>query len=116
MNDIFLSSQSYSFVKKDFLFLIPAHNEEKVIGDTLKSIKDLDYSKDKFDVVIIADNCTDNTCEIVKNEGFSCFIKNDGEAKSKAYALKWFLGNFKELSMMTENLPKGEFVFILKRR
>ena len=84
-------------MKINFLILIPAHNEEKVIGDTLKSIKNLDYSNGKFDVIVIADNCSDNTCEIVKNEGFSCFIKNDGEPKSKAHALKWFLENFKEL-------------------
>ena len=29
---------------------------------------------------------------------------------------QFFWGNLKELAVMTENLPKGEFVFILKRR
>jgi len=82
---------------KQFLILIPAHNEEKVIGETLKSIKNLDFPQNNFDVVVIGDNCNDNTYNIAKKEGYSCFIKNNGESKSKIYALKWFLKNFDEL-------------------
>lgn len=80
-----------------FLVLIPAHNEERVIGNTLKFIKNLDFPEDKFDVFVIADNCTDNTCRIVKERGFYCLNKNDGSPKGKAYVLNWFLKNFKEI-------------------
>mgnify|MGYP001248616243 FL=1 len=83
---------------KQFLILIPAHNEEKVIRETLKSIKNLDFPHNNFDVIVIEDNCTDNTYEIVKKAGFFCFVKDDGEPKSKTYALKWFLENFNELN------------------
>ncbi len=81
-----------------YLILIPAHNEEKVIGETLKSIKNLDFPQNNYDVVVIGDNCNDNTYNIAKKEGFSCFVKNDGELKSKTYALKWFLENFEEIN------------------
>lgn len=45
--------------------LIPAHNEEKVIGRTLKAILSLDYPEDKIEIIIINDNSVDNTGKII---------------------------------------------------
>ena len=47
--------------------LIPAYNEAKTIGKTLKSVLRLDYPKDKLDVIVIDNGSTDGTAEIVKN-------------------------------------------------
>lgn len=41
--------------------LVPAHNEEKVIGRTVKSILLLNYPKDKMELIVINDNSSDNT-------------------------------------------------------
>ncbi|MBD5643340.1 glycosyltransferase family 2 protein [Clostridium botulinum] len=46
--------------------LVPAHNEEKVIGRTVKSILLLNYPKDKMELIVINDNSLDNTREILK--------------------------------------------------
>ncbi|APC80971.1 TPA: glycosyltransferase [Clostridium botulinum] len=46
--------------------LVPAHNEEKVIGRTVKSILLLNYPKDKMELIVINDNSSDNTKEILK--------------------------------------------------
>ncbi|NFS08882.1 glycosyltransferase family 2 protein [Clostridium botulinum] len=46
--------------------LVPAHNEEKVIGRTVKSILLLNYPKDKMELIVINDNSSDNTREILK--------------------------------------------------
>ncbi|KEI80649.1 glycosyltransferase family 2 protein [Clostridium botulinum] len=46
--------------------LVPAHNEEKVIGRTVKSILLLNYPKDKIELIVINDNSSDNTKEILK--------------------------------------------------
>lgn len=52
--------------KRSFLFIVPAHNEENVIEATIQGLLNLNYDKKKYDIVIIADNCSDNTVEIVK--------------------------------------------------
>ena len=43
---------------------IPAHNEGVVIEKTLKAMVRLKYPKDKLQIVLICDNCSDNTKEI----------------------------------------------------
>ncbi|HSQ49026.1 MAG TPA: glycosyltransferase family 2 protein [Candidatus Deferrimicrobiaceae bacterium] len=44
--------------------LIPAHNEEKVIGRLLKKMSELSYPKSKLQVIIIDDASTDQTGQI----------------------------------------------------
>lgn len=43
---------------------IPAHNEAVVIRQTLTAMSRLVYPKDKLQVILICDNCSDNTKEI----------------------------------------------------
>ncbi len=45
--------------------LIPAHNEEKVIGRTIEAMTAFDYPKEKLEIVIINDGSKDTTAEIV---------------------------------------------------
>lgn len=44
--------------------LIPAHNEELVIKDTIESMINLNYPKDKLEVIIVNDNSSDATGKI----------------------------------------------------
>ena len=46
-----------------FLVLVPAHNEEKVIGDICRNLEEMDYPRELYDYYIIADNCSDATAE-----------------------------------------------------
>lgn len=46
--------------------LIPAHNEGVVIEKTLRAMVELDYPKEKLQIVVINDNSTDNTGEIIE--------------------------------------------------
>ncbi len=52
-----------------FLVLIPAHNEEKVIGDIVQNLENMDYPRHLYDYYVIADNCTDNTAEVARRYG-----------------------------------------------
>ena len=52
-----------------FLALIPAHNEEKVIGDIIRNLQEMDYPRELMDFYIIADNCTDGTAEKARSLG-----------------------------------------------
>jgi cellulose synthase/poly-beta-1,6-N-acetylglucosamine synthase-like glycosyltransferase len=46
--------------------IIPAHNEELVIGDCLDAMSRLDYPSDRLRIVVINDRSTDRTEEIVQ--------------------------------------------------
>ena len=45
--------------------LCPAYNEESVIEEKIKSFLNLDYPKDKINMIVISDDSTDNTNRIV---------------------------------------------------
>jgi cellulose synthase/poly-beta-1,6-N-acetylglucosamine synthase-like glycosyltransferase len=49
--------RDYPFVS----ILIPAHNEGKVIGHTVKAMLELDYPNDRYEIIVINDNSNDNT-------------------------------------------------------
>ena len=44
-----------------FALLVPAHNEEMILGTLLESLSHLDYPQELYTVYVIADNCTDTT-------------------------------------------------------
>ncbi len=74
-----------------FMAIIPAHNEEKVVEELIKSLKAQDYPKDLYDIYVIADNCTDNTAEVARKAGAIVYERFDPTKKTKGYALNWFL-------------------------
>lgn len=43
--------------------VVPAHNEELVIQDTVTAILNLNYPKEQMEIKIVADNCEDHTFE-----------------------------------------------------
>ena len=44
-----------------FAIIIPAHDEAELIGSTLDALGAVDYPQELYDVVVIADNCADET-------------------------------------------------------
>jgi cellulose synthase/poly-beta-1,6-N-acetylglucosamine synthase-like glycosyltransferase len=72
-----------------FAIIIPAHNEEMLIRDVLQSTKNLLYPTDKYQVIVVADNCDDRTAKIVRDMSIECFERYDSEKKGKPYALEW---------------------------
>ncbi len=74
-----------------FMMIIPAHNEEKVVGNLVESLQNLDYNKDLYDIYVIADNCTDSTAQIAKDKGVIVYERFDEKNKTKGFALQWFL-------------------------
>lgn len=54
--------------------VVPAHNEELVIQDTVRAILNLNYPADRYEILVYADNCNDATAERVrelKQQGFT---------------------------------------------
>ena len=77
--------------KHKFMAIIPAHNEEKVIGNLIESLKLQNYNQELYDIYVIADNCTDNTANVAKKAGAIVYKRFDEMHKTKGYALNWFL-------------------------
>jgi glycosyltransferase involved in cell wall biosynthesis len=48
--------------------IIAAHNEENSISFTLDSLKGQNYPKEKFEIIMVADRCTDATADIAKKK------------------------------------------------
>ncbi|MBI2135104.1 glycosyltransferase family 2 protein [Candidatus Woesearchaeota archaeon] len=47
--------------------VIPAFNEEKKIRPTVKSVLELEYPRDKYEIIVVNDGSTDKTQEITKS-------------------------------------------------
>ena len=82
--------------KNKFAIVIAAHNEEKVISNSLRSLKELNYDKDYFDIFVVADNCTDRTSEFSRKEGVFLFERFDDKNKGKGFALEWMFNKIFE--------------------
>ncbi|MBH9967975.1 glycosyltransferase [[Bacillus] enclensis] len=79
--------------QKRFLILVPAHNEEKVVGNLVDNLKNLDYPDDLYDIAVIADNCTDKTAAISLSRGAKVIEHHSkpGELRGKPYGIKYAL-------------------------
>ena len=50
-----------------FSLLIPAHNEEKVLGNTLEAVLNFDYPSELFEVILVNDGSVDKTEKIARS-------------------------------------------------
>lgn len=87
----FAKKKSYtSKTEHTFAVLICARNEEKVIGQLIHSLKKQSYPKDKYQIFVVAHNCTDNTAKLAADLGIEVFVRC-GAGEYKADALKFGL-------------------------
>ena len=81
--------------KNHFAILIAARNEEEVIGNLIKSLKKQNYPKDKYDIYVIINNCTDNTLEVARDAGAN-IIECTEKVKTKGDVLKYTFNKLKD--------------------
>lgn len=82
-------------VQHRFAVVIPARNEEKVVGNLIESIRSSNYPQDKIDIFVMAHNCTDNTAQISRDLGVNVYEYNNDKERTKGYALKYLFEQFK---------------------
>lgn len=92
---------------KKFAIVIPAHNEEKIIGRTLHSIQEVDYPASLFNVYVVADNCSDDTAIIARKMNALCIERYDEINRGKGHALRWFFND-----AFKNNLHEDVFLII----
>lgn len=75
--------------KNRFAVIIPAHNEETIISRTIYSTYGMLYPKKLYDLIVVADNCTDNTARIARKLGAKVLERKNEKERGKGYALRW---------------------------
>lgn len=76
---------------KKFGVIIPAHDEELLLGRLLDSLEKIDYPAQLFDVFVVADNCTDATAALAYARGARVLERRDNLLTGKGHALRWAL-------------------------
>jgi GT2 family glycosyltransferase len=71
-----------------FDIVVPAHDEEAGIGETLRSLLAIDYPRELFRVLVVADNCSDQTAARAREAGASVLERDDLVRRGKGYALE----------------------------
>ncbi len=89
--------------KHRFAVLVSARNEEKVVGELIKSIHSQTYGRGNIRVFVIADNCTDETARVARDSGAVVYKRYNLEKIGKGYALEELLGH------ISEDYPKNYF-------
>ncbi len=74
-----------------FAVIVCARNEQEVIGGLLDSLQKQEYPRDKFDLFVIADNCTDQTAQVSRDHGAIVYERFNDKEVGKGYALRWAL-------------------------
>ncbi|WP_165249919.1 glycosyltransferase family 2 protein [Paludisphaera soli] len=74
-----------------FLIVIPAHDERVGIAETVRSCRAQAYPAELFQVLVIADNCTDDTAAIAEAEGAEVVVRNTPDKRTKGYALEYLI-------------------------
>ena len=72
-----------------FDVIVPAHNEEVGIAATVASLLAVDYPREMWRVVVVADNCSDATAARAAAAGATVRERIDAERRGKGYALEY---------------------------
>ena len=67
--------------------IIVAHDEERVILDSVKSLMAQRYPADSYAVHVVADNCTDRTADLARSAGASVLERSGGGPSGKSAAV-----------------------------
>lgn len=69
--------------------LIPAHDEQQLLGRCVRTLRAQAYPGDLVDIVVIADNCSDATAEVAAAAGARVMVRDDPANPGKGRALRW---------------------------
>lgn len=80
----------------NLVVLVPAHDEEQLVGRVVRSLRLADYPPERRRIVVVADNCTDETARIATDEGALCLVRDDPARPGKPQALAWAISRIAE--------------------
>jgi len=71
-----------------FCVVVPAHDEQDGIAATVESLLAVDYPRELFEILVVADNCSDATAERARQAGAKVLERVDATKRGKGYALE----------------------------
>jgi cellulose synthase/poly-beta-1,6-N-acetylglucosamine synthase-like glycosyltransferase len=101
---------------RKFAILIPASNEEKVIGNLISSLKSQTYPSEKYEIIVACDNCKDKTASVSKGFGIKVLEREDELKRGKTWNIQWALSQIKindfdaVLFFDADNIVDGHFL------
>lgn len=100
------SDTSSSDFHARLLFLITAHNEEDVIGNTINVLLEVSANDPETQIMLLCDHCSDQTLETGIQAGVQVISRNDG-LSGKGQALSWFIANY------TQEISSTDIIIVL---
>ena len=82
--------------------IVPAHDEELMLAETLKSLKAQSYPADLYEIVVVADNCTDGTADIARSMGVTVVERANKTDRGKGYALNFAISHLLASSVVPD--------------
>lgn len=86
--------------------LVPAHDEEELVGRCVASLVAQAYPAGRFRILVIADNCEDRTAEVARAAGAEVLERRD-DRRGKGHALRWAMDR-----LLTEAEPPDAVVVV----
>jgi cellulose synthase/poly-beta-1,6-N-acetylglucosamine synthase-like glycosyltransferase len=71
--------------------LVPAHDEAALIERCVRSLSAQTYPQELYEVIVIADNCGDDTAALARKAGAVVLERREPDARGKGQALRWAL-------------------------
>lgn len=69
--------------------LVPAHDEAALVGRCVRSLLEQSYPSSHYEVVVVADNCSDATASVAEAAGATVLVREDAARPGKGRALRW---------------------------
>jgi 1,2-diacylglycerol 3-beta-glucosyltransferase len=70
-----------------FDVVVPAHDEEAGVAETVRSLLAVDYPPELRRVLVVADNCRDATAKRARRAGAQVLVRDDPARRGKGWAL-----------------------------
>ncbi len=67
--------------------IVPAYNEEKVLPAKIQNLRELDFPRERLQVIFVSDGSEDGTNQILQNlgdENYECILLNERKGKANA--------------------------------
>ncbi|HSM21181.1 MAG TPA: glycosyltransferase family 2 protein, partial [Rubrivivax sp.] len=71
------------------VIVVPAHNESLGLLRTLRSLQREVASDTRTRIVVVADNCSDNTADVARSAGVEVLERHDDARRGKGHALRY---------------------------
>jgi cellulose synthase/poly-beta-1,6-N-acetylglucosamine synthase-like glycosyltransferase len=88
--------------------IVPAHDEAEVIAATVASLAGTSYAPALRRIIVIADNCTDDTAKIARSAGAEVWERQSETERGKGFALRFAIDR-----LLKDGAPATDAVVVI---